>query len=415
MILDKFKMHSDVNWALFDQGMVSGVNFLTGLLLARFLGLEAFGQFTLVWLTVLFLNSIQSAMISSPMMTIGPKQSNQDESIYYRCVLYQQVVFSIVSFILLFIGLSIANYIKPEWQLQALVLPVSLAGTFFQFQDFLRRYFFCRKKPQFAFYNDVLSYLGQLIVLVILFYLSDISIINVILVIALTSFIAIVAGIFLIDKQIVTLVELRYSVARHWHFSMWSTLNVVVQWASANLVFIITGSILGSAAVGILKAAQNIMAITHILFQAMENFVPMKASSIYSKMGLKAFEQYINNVVILGGGFTVLIAIFTSYFSVELLTIIYGEQFKDNTSVLRWFSIIYVFMFLGVVYRIALRTVESTKTIFYSQVLSALFTLVFAYPLTKNYGLTGSLIALLIVYVSVFTFLYFSFSARSKQ
>ncbi len=43
-----------VNWALADQVMVSGVNFLTGILLARGLGIEEFGRFTLAWMVVLF-------------------------------------------------------------------------------------------------------------------------------------------------------------------------------------------------------------------------------------------------------------------------------------------------------------------------------------------------------------------------
>ena len=75
LIAGVLKRHSHVNWALADQAMVSGVYFLTGILLARYLGLEEFGRFTLAWMAVLFANSIQHAMIIAPMMSIGPKQS----------------------------------------------------------------------------------------------------------------------------------------------------------------------------------------------------------------------------------------------------------------------------------------------------------------------------------------------------
>ena len=39
--------HRHFNWALADQIIVSGANFLTALLLARYLGPEEFGRFTL--------------------------------------------------------------------------------------------------------------------------------------------------------------------------------------------------------------------------------------------------------------------------------------------------------------------------------------------------------------------------------
>ena len=93
VIFHFFKNNSHMNWAFTDQAMVSGVNFLTGLLLARSLGIEAFGKFTLLWMTVLFVNSIQMAVISSPMMSIGPKQDKKDEDIYYQAVMLQQLFF----------------------------------------------------------------------------------------------------------------------------------------------------------------------------------------------------------------------------------------------------------------------------------------------------------------------------------
>ncbi len=52
--------YSYLNWALADQTMVSGVNFMTGILIARYLGVTEFGRFTLVWMAVLFVNSLQS-------------------------------------------------------------------------------------------------------------------------------------------------------------------------------------------------------------------------------------------------------------------------------------------------------------------------------------------------------------------
>ena len=84
--------------------MVSGVNFLTGILLARYLGIEEFGRFTLAWMAVLFVNSIQHAMIVSPMMSIGPKQPEAETPAYFGAVVAQQVCFSGVMFFLLFAG-----------------------------------------------------------------------------------------------------------------------------------------------------------------------------------------------------------------------------------------------------------------------------------------------------------------------
>ena len=94
--------YSQINWALVDQAMVSGVNFLTGIILVRYLGLEEFGRFTLAWLIVLFFNSIQFAAVISPMMSIGPKQADIEFPQYYGAVFLQQLFWSTACFISIF-------------------------------------------------------------------------------------------------------------------------------------------------------------------------------------------------------------------------------------------------------------------------------------------------------------------------
>jgi len=141
--------------------MVSGVNFLTGILFARFLGLEEYGRFTLAWMAVLFFNSFQQAGIIAPMMSIGPKQPQEKEAAYYGAVFIQQTIWSVACFFVLWAGVWLSGYIKPEWHVQDLALPLAAALLAWQLQDFLRRYFFVRGQGGLAFINDAVSYLGN--------------------------------------------------------------------------------------------------------------------------------------------------------------------------------------------------------------------------------------------------------------
>ena len=79
--------YSQINWALADQAMVSGVNFLTAILLARYLGIEEFGRFALAWMVVLFIVNIQYAMIIAPMMSIDPEKRRTTPVIKRRILL----------------------------------------------------------------------------------------------------------------------------------------------------------------------------------------------------------------------------------------------------------------------------------------------------------------------------------------
>src|SRR3954469_24362439 len=78
-------------WALADQALISGMNFGTSVLLARTLGLEQFGVFSLGWLAVLFVNSLQMSLVISPMISIGPKLEDEEAPRYYAAVGVQQL------------------------------------------------------------------------------------------------------------------------------------------------------------------------------------------------------------------------------------------------------------------------------------------------------------------------------------
>src|SRR4051794_365415 len=82
------------SWALADQMILSGANFLTGLLVARFLGVGQFGQFNLAWLMVLFVQSIQNSIIHAPMMSIGSKQPSDLRGTYFTIVFFHQLSFA---------------------------------------------------------------------------------------------------------------------------------------------------------------------------------------------------------------------------------------------------------------------------------------------------------------------------------
>src|SRR5690349_4082844 len=136
--------HSDLNWALLDQGTASGVNFLTTVILARQLGLEGFGVFMLAWMVLLFFKGLQGGLILSPLMSIGPKQEPAHRDRYYGAVLVQQLAFALCGAGFILIGGAIMGRIWPEWAVSALALPLAAAMIGDQLQEYWRRYFFTR-------------------------------------------------------------------------------------------------------------------------------------------------------------------------------------------------------------------------------------------------------------------------------
>ncbi len=264
--------YSHVNWALADHAMVSGTNFLTGILLARYLGLEEFGRFTLAWMAVLFVNNIQHAMIISPMMSIGPIQPEAESPAYFGAVVVQQICFAVLTFILFIFGVRMSGVFFPEWCVEGLAFPLACTASIFQLQNFLRRYFFTRKRAVTAFANDAVTYLGRLAGLAWLFwwYRSN-DIAEVLWVITASYAIATAIGSPGL-RGLVWRAQHWFSVAkRNWRFARWLVASAVLQWGIGNFFLIVVASVMGAPAVGGYRAVQNIIGVTHILLFGLEN------------------------------------------------------------------------------------------------------------------------------------------------
>ena len=395
--------------------MVSGVNFLTGILFARFLGIQEFGRFTLVWMGVLFVSSIQMAIITSPMMSIGPKQSEKERPAYYGAVVSHQVCFASLSFLLLYVGAKLSAFIFPDWNIKDLALPLASVTFFFQMQDFFRRFYFTQGRHFAAFCNDAISYLGQLTLLLCLFFSMPLKTTGVLWIIALTSAAAVLVGGLSFGSNYRLQGNFKDIFWRHWSFSRWLTATALMQWATGNLFNIFAGGILGLSAVGALRASQNIIAVCHVLFHGLENIVPARASRQFYEHGVVGLKKYLFYVAKIGGISTAVLLAIVGLWPEYWLVMFYGPEYQGHGIVLRFLAIAYFLMFAGLILRVALRTIEFTKPIFISYCISTAISLMLSFRLIKSFNVAGAAFIPVVSQVAVIGVLYFSLLKKTSS
>jgi O-antigen/teichoic acid export membrane protein len=405
---------SHLNWSLADQAVVSGVNFLTGLMLARFLGMAEFGRYSLAWMIVLFANSIQIALILEPMMSIGPKQPVETRRAYYTALAIQQCVLSVVMAGLIAGGVWLAGIHMPGWKTAGLALPMACVVVAFQFQEFLRRYFFCIGRPRLAMVSDVLRYFGQVALLVALVAVAtslngtDIRVTSAtaLWAIAAAGGIATVLSIPFFVRPLCEWHILRTAMGRHWQSSKWLLPSAIIYWFSGHFFIIAAGFFLGAAAVGAIRAAHNLIAITHILFQAWENIVPARAARLYHSQGAHALRGFLKRVAVNGGLATAAIIVAVNIRPGALLGMVFGAEYAEYGHLLVYYGLCYIFLFFSLPLKAGLRAVENTKLIFLGHLAVSIFTLATFHPLVTTFGLNGAMAGIVCTSVILVVVLY---------
>jgi O-antigen/teichoic acid export membrane protein len=382
-------------WALTDQSVVSATNFLTNVMLARFMGLREFGVFALAWISVLFVNSLQNALIVAPMMSISPKQEEEDRPSYFGAVVFQELVLVSFCFLLVFAAVSLSSNFFPHVHLRQLALPLAVSAFAYQMQDFLRRYFFATRQSRRALADDALSYLTQLPILFLLHRAGHLTSATALWVMAGTSILGLAPAWFWMEPLKFTAEAIHSVSRRHWKLSRWLTGSALLQWTSGNLFVIAAPIYYGAAAAGVLRASQNLMGVTHVWFQGLDNVVPAETARRLHQGGIHSMLAYTRSILAKWGGLTLLFAIVMAAAPGLWLRLIYGPQMAQYGYILRLYALLYVFIFVGGPLRAGLQALEFTMPIFWSYLAMTAFALTFAVPMAKWLGLNGVMLGLL--------------------
>ena len=410
-----FRQYVRVNLTFLDQVIVSGVNFLTGVLLARFLGLEEFGRFTLLWMLVLLVNMVQLSLVLQPMMSLGPKQEENDIPDYLGAIVLQQtsllIIFSGLTFLL---GLAIPVYF-PAWKVDSLMFPMIAVVVAFQAQEFVRRYFLTRQRIREALINDMISYGSQMALLMVCFHFTQLKTGGVLWIIAVTSFLAAMLGLFQMEHLRFSWASFREVSAKHWQFSRWLVAGSFMQWLGGQFFVMVSAAILSASAAGAIAAARNILGLTMILFAATENIVSVRASLSYKKGGWHSLCTYIAKVSALGGIANGLICLVAAVFASFWMTLLFGKNYGQYTYLIYWFSATHFLMFFIRPLSSLLRTVERTQQIGIASVLPMVFSILASVPLIRQMGLTGAMIVMIVSQMLILLYLVLATVSHGKE
>jgi O-antigen/teichoic acid export membrane protein len=391
-----------------DQLIVSGSNFATGIILVRGLGLEQFGVFTVAYALILLANSIQLSFISSPMITLaGLEAEGEGREKYLRGMYGVQIKFcSIVTVTAGTISL-VFLWLRPQFGNVTQLPAFLLCLIFYLMQDWLRRYYFAVNKSKHSVWNDMISYLGQTVVLAWLMYAHWLTVNTAFFAIAVTSAAAFITGA-VAERLSWTKENIREAWRRSKGISRDLAIANQLQWFVYQGAMLIGAGVLGSEAAGSVRATQNVVGPVNVAYQAMENIVPLKASEEMRKGGIPKVAKFLLRFG--GQGFLALSIVFlgVSFFSREFLSFFYGHKVAIYAGILDLQMLYFLLLWPLRQLSYLFRTIGETSAILTSSLVAAVTSLVLIYPCIRGFQAMGIMIAAVAGQIANLLFLLFS-------
>jgi len=402
-------------WSAADQVMVSGCNFLIGILLARFLGLAAFGLYAIAQMYLMYANTFQQSLVSAPMMTVIPAESDALKRAKLVRGFFGYSLGVLVVITLVVQGFAwLLGQVSDGLQMVGVTMPFIAAMIGYQLQDWLRRVLYVESNNKKVFASDVLAYGGQLLAVGWLGWRGGLSVVAALWIMA-TSFG--IGALFIIISQrlLPSLKNTLHVIRAYGRNSRDLLISAQLQWLSSSGVISVGAGSIGQQAAGGIRVAQNLLGPVNVVFQWMDNVIPVRAAILLREQGMSKITAYLLRIGLVGVAAITCNTLLLALIDEWLMVTVYGEAYRAFAVLLVLQAIYYLF---GHIYRMMSyfnRAISNTAALAKASILWAVAAVLTALWTVQLFADRGIMFALISGEVAALLYLVWSFSIARKH
>lgn len=375
---DLFKRSSQARWAMASQVMTSGGNFAISIIVVRTLGIGEFGRFSVAFLLITIVRNFLEGTVLNPLSSIAPKLRGTSVRAYRGFVLANAAAFGVGSSILLFVlakplGWSIGSPWLPD-------IALALAGAVLtgSMADFLRRYQFVVARPVRAFTIDFCRFVAQLTLIgVLATALRDrFTTETALYALAIANMLAVLPGSIFLGALSWRPRLNALMWPRHWNFIKWMGPTVALE-ALLNAVPLFAANIiLGEAALGLVRVAQQITNILNMPMYALQQVLPSIAAKRLKVAGYDSMVHLLRRTAYAMAGASILLGIVIVAASAPVATIMGVDGSSSFAVLLALFMLINIINAIRFPSMVFVNTVEDPTANFVASLIGVTLSIV---------------------------------------
>jgi O-antigen/teichoic acid export membrane protein len=391
---------SKAGLAIADQGLISGSNFLIGILLARWLLPAEYGAFSLAFSVFLLLSYVYQSLLAEPQAVFSGSAYGHCLRGYLKALLHMQWLVTLFGVTLLGSSALVVYLTGRAESLAGALAGVALASPCILFFWLMRRAYYMNLKPARAAIGA--SLYSALVVggLFVAYRQTLVSPFSAYLVMAVA---AVATGVFLlfqIHKALPPDSDRAPTPSeawqKHWKYGRWALAVSVVTWIPYYMYYPLVSAFSGMAEAGQLRALMNLSLPLEQSYTALSILFLPYAARLCREKGVPSSGPMARKITLLLAGGALLYWSAMIPLRGMIFRLLYGGRYLEVGSLLPYVAVGSVLWCAAFGPAIVLRAAESPDSIFYARIVSSVLSLVVGIPATRAFGL-GGVVASIIV------------------
>ncbi|MDA7502101.1 MATE family efflux transporter [Chitinophagales bacterium] len=390
---------------MWEQASFSFLNFSLVALAGIHLSIDGLAAYLYFLLLIQFIGSIQQSVLIRPIQIDSSTEPNK----------WQTLVLQIVASLIILIP-GIWAFETLSLNLSTATLAVALSASYL-FNDQLRKGSFCREDTFIHNCTAFIKSVQLVVIFVLILQQSSFSLsLNLLVLLQLTSnCLEIVVRLVASKKpkQTVSFVEF---ISTNWSFTKWLSAKALIQWFSGNYIILISAGILGNTAFSAIRIAQQVIGITGIALQYIDNSLPSKIASLLRSKGIQNAKELVRKkqIVFVASGLAISLPLLV--WPNEILQLIYQKSNPEMCFAVICLSITQLVILAVGPSRYLLLAQKKTKSLLAISITTSVISIALSSLIISSYGLAGCLYLLFAIQLIQFALIELAiYYSESKQ
>lgn len=390
----------DTLCGLVDQAVVSLTNFLLAFFLIKNGPKEDFGLYSIGYALILLAIGLNNALVTTQMTVNAPQKSIEEQDVYCANLLVgQSIIFALLLITCVVVVLLLGIFQVLERNLVFFSIFIGTASAAAVYQDFFRRYFYLKLRPNIVLSLDVIQGVTIFVLLfAIKFVLSSIGWpATTIICYAIAACVAGTVGLCYAKLHFFAgLKPIWVTVREAWINGKWALGGVIITHLQTQSYAYFLAGIAGTARVAEANAAKLLLSPLGLLNTGLTVVFLPRMVFMRKNQEYKAINSIANYLlIVLAGTVTVYsLAVFTC--KDWIIAIFLKKEYEDITFFILLWAVVYLFQMARSNASVLLQVFLAFRALTLANIPSALIVVASSFFLIHSFGVSGGLISLAI-------------------
>jgi len=405
-------------FALIDQGLVSGSNFVVSIVLARWLTPVEYGGFALVFAVFLLLSMAYQCLLLEPMAIFGVGEYRARLRGYLKTLLGVHGIISGAILLALAMAAAVAHARGNAGGLPSALAGIGVAAPCILLFWLARRACYLNAQSSIAAAGAILYCVSMMSGLWVVHLFRALSAFSAFLIMGLSGLLTAMVLFLLLNGSIAggdSAPSARDTWRCHWGYGAWALGGAIASWIPAYIYYPLLGGFAGLSTVGSFKALMNLAAPVTQLQAAFSMLLIPYAARRFQQRGTDSVIGLGALLTWCGLGCAIVYWLAIAGFQHSIFHALYDGRYPEVAPLIPLAALGSIFWAATFGFSTALRAMERPRLIFVAFAVASAVSLLAGIPATRAFGLMGAIWGVNVSDLSAFLLLMIAVARIKRQ